>query len=193
MDKNAEFREKAIQSLNGYLSGLTNEEQRAELKQAGIDNIDAVMQELKNGDLSEERGTEILKGIYNGLGIKSFQNDLYGRASAIAGTLSNLFSIKATVSSNGKVYTSNGTLSVMNKLPGHKDGLDFVPYDNYVARLHKGERVLTSEENKQYMSDNLGNKIENRNIIVQFFPQTMTENELQKAEKYISKKWGMAL
>jgi hypothetical protein len=28
-------------------------------------------------------------------------------------------------------------------------GIDYVPYDNFPARLHKGERVLTKEENKQ--------------------------------------------
>ena len=35
-----------------------------------------------------------------------------------------------------------------NPLPGHADGLAYVPYDNYVARLHEGERVLTKAENK---------------------------------------------
>lgn len=38
----------------------------------------------------------------------------------------------------------------MKAYHGHKDGLDYVPYDNYVARLHKGERVLTKQENKEY-------------------------------------------
>jgi hypothetical protein len=33
-------------------------------------------------------------------------------------------------------------------LPGHEDGLDYVPYDGYVAALHKGERVMTAQENK---------------------------------------------
>jgi len=28
----------------------------------------------------------------------------------------------------------------------HKDGLDYVPYDGYIAELHRGERVLTAEE-----------------------------------------------
>lgn len=32
----------------------------------------------------------------------------------------------------------------------HAGGLSYVPYDGYVARLHKGERVLTSAENEQY-------------------------------------------
>ncbi|MFJ8262351.1 phage tail tape measure protein [Rummeliibacillus sp. NPDC094406] len=35
-------------------------------------------------------------------------------------------------------------------LPGHKSGLARVPYDNYVARLHSGERVLTKVENDRY-------------------------------------------
>ena len=41
-------------------------------------------------------------------------------------------------------------------VPGHADGLAYVPYDNYLARLHEGERVLTKEENLEY-SALLGN------------------------------------
>lgn len=32
----------------------------------------------------------------------------------------------------------------------HANGLDYVPYNGYVAELHKGERVLTAQENKDY-------------------------------------------
>lgn len=52
--------------------------------------------------------------------------------------MSGLLTIKSNV--NGNTST----------IPGHKLGLDYVPKDNYVARLHKGERVLTKEENEAY-------------------------------------------
>ena len=36
----------------------------------------------------------------------------------------------------------------------HANGLDYVPYDGYIAELHKGERVLTKQENKEYNKGN---------------------------------------
>ena len=37
---------------------------------------------------------------------------------------------------------------------GHANGLPFVPTDNYLALLHRGERVLTASENKHYTYNN---------------------------------------
>lgn len=61
-------------------------------------------------------------------------------------------SFGSTGSSAGALPTSGGTAvrnsfdSFTNFFNGHATGLDYVPYDNYLARLHKGEAVLTSSE-----------------------------------------------
>lgn len=38
----------------------------------------------------------------------------------------------------------------IKEIPRLKVGLDYVPYDEFPAMLHKGERVLTAEENQEY-------------------------------------------
>ena len=38
----------------------------------------------------------------------------------------------------------------------HAGGLDYVPFNGYIAELHKGERVLTAEENKRYNEGTVG-------------------------------------
>ena len=38
------------------------------------------------------------------------------------------------------------------KIPYLRKGIANVPYDNYLAYLHQGERVLTKEENKAYQN-----------------------------------------
>ena len=44
----------------------------------------------------------------------------------------------------------------LSNLPGHASGLDEVPYDNYIARLHKGEAVLNSTNAEAWRSGSMG-------------------------------------
>lgn len=76
------------------------------------------------------------------------------------------FSGGSTSSNPSQYALTSGSGSGMGlKLPGHKDGLDYVPRDDYVARLHKGERVLTAQENAAYSKGGGGVTVIQNNTI----------------------------
>lgn len=50
-----------------------------------------------------------------------------------------------------KSITANIVTNVKTLISGsHANGLDYVPYNGYIAELHQGERVLTKQENERY-------------------------------------------
>ena len=173
------FRKTALDNMQGFLNGLNDSQLRETLEYAGVSDVNKVMQGIREGNLAKAEGEKILSALNRGLQDGSLTSSLFKTARGLSSRLSSMFSIKA------KVDTSS--------IPGHKSGLDYVPYDNYIARLHKGERVLTAEENREYLAGNIENKVANRNLVVQFYPRTMDESELKRAENYIARKWGMSL
>lgn len=75
---------------------------------------------------------------------------------------------------NGFIRSINWAIGAINNIPGVnitplrelnipklKVGMANVPYDNYLALLHKGERVLTAEENKNYNKNSNVNQVIN--------------------------------
>ena len=92
----------------------------------------------ENSDVFLEIGKSIVSGIWNGIvalwntlvdGLSDLVNGLFGGSSTMT----------ASVNVNGS----------------HAGGLDYVPFDGYIAELHKGERVLTADEARGY--NNRGN------------------------------------
>lgn len=60
--------------------------------------------------------------------------------------------LSITLATNAITSGINAAISAAQGY-SHYNGLDNVPYDGYQAVLHKGERVLTAEENKAYSND----------------------------------------
>lgn len=94
-DKSPEARQKALNTLTGYLNGLTDDEKRELLKKAGIENVDTVLKELEQGKLSEENGKNILQGLLNGLNNGGLQSQILGVAARLAQKVNQAFTGKS--------------------------------------------------------------------------------------------------
>ena len=103
---------------------------------------------LSIGGQMYSAGRNILNNLWDG--IKSVASGILdwfsGFASQIASFVSGIVDgFKSVVS--GASEAKSAAKSVNGS---HANGLDYVPFNGYIAELHKGERVLTAEENKAY-------------------------------------------
>ena len=119
-----------------------------------VENVNARMQEAadsyveKVGDLDQEAAaTEAATNTMSGLvaGIDSSTPGVLDKMDSLASQMKS----RLTNSFSGFVLTINAKVKGSN-VPGAKSGLDYVPYDDYLVRLHKGEKVLTAEEARTY-------------------------------------------
>lgn len=76
----------------------------------------------------------------------------------------------------------SGTNPDINSLFGNAFGLNYVPYNDYPARLHEGEMVLTKQEANQYRSGKSGG-----NISIAKLADTIVIREEADIEKVTSK------
>ena len=91
-----------------------------------------------NSDVFLEIGKSIVSGIWDG--IVSLWNSLVDNLSWLASGLM-----------AGFTYMGSGGSSATIGINGsHASGLSYVPFDGYIAELHKGERVLTADEARGY-------------------------------------------
>lgn len=93
-------------------------------------------------------GRNIFQSLWNG--IKSIGESILGWVSDFAGKIRSFVSGIIDGFQN-IVSGANEAKSAARSVDGkHANGLDYVPYNGYVAELHEGERVLTKQQNKEY-------------------------------------------
>lgn len=97
-------------------------------------------------------------------------------------TLLSKYESEAAVARGGGTIQLNSGTSEIAYTPGyivgsHKEGLAYVPYDNYLANLHKGEAVVTADAAKSLRETDKDfwkspNKQDNRDIVDSLEKQT---------------------
>lgn len=111
--------------------------------------IKQIPQKVKEiGSQLKQAGKDIFNKLFNG--IKSVGEDIIGWVSDFANSIKDFVSgivdgFKSVVSGANDAKTAAKSVN-----GSHANGLDYVPYNGYVAELHEGERVLTKQQNKEY-------------------------------------------
>lgn len=99
-------------------------------------------------------GRNIFQSLWNG--IKSIGGSILGWVSDFAGKIGSFVSGIIDGFKN-IVSGANDAKSAAKSVDGkHANGLDYVPYNGYVAELHEGERVLTKQQNREYNEGGTG-------------------------------------
>ena len=143
----------------------------------GSDLINALSEGIEN--VVEELvsvGEDIIESIKSGIssawsGLVSWFNNLWD---SLFGDRT--VNVTANVSTNGS----------------HAGGLAYVPFDGYIAELHKGERVLTASEASVY---NKGENVNNTSGItiiqnIQSVPQTPVELAAATSAYFEQARWA---
>lgn len=130
-----------------------------------IDNIPTIAEKVV------ELGAAVVDAIIQGI------SDAWdGLVSWFNGLWDNLFGNR-TVNVNVNETSSSGVDG------SHAGGLSYVPFDGYIAELHKGERVLTAREAKAYKN---GEKSSGGGVTViqNIYSQAKTAAELMREAQY---------
>lgn len=143
------FISNVVQKVVGFLSNLLSKvvgflSQLTSKVSSGLQNV---IQTIV-GFVSKffDSGAKLFSSFWDGL--KSVWDKIWGWITGIVDKIRSVISDITGAFSNAFSGFWNGS---------HANGLDYVPFDGYVAQLHKGERVLTKQENEEYNSGNQSN------------------------------------
>lgn len=128
----------------------------------------------------KEAGAKLFTGFWDGL--KSMWTKITDWVSNGVKTLAELLNPKNWFSDNGNTKSGYGR--------SFAAGLDNVPYDGYKATLHKGERVLTAQENKEY---NAGRSTNSGNTYNFYSPKAIDVAQAKRMLDSVTKQQSLGL
>lgn len=128
----------------------------------------------------KEAGAKLFTGFWNGL--KSVWTKITDWVSNGVKTLAELLNPKNWFSDDGNTKSGYGR--------SFAAGLDNVPYDGYKATLHKGERVLTAQENKEY---NAGRATNSGNTYNFYSPKAIDVAQAKRMLDSVTKQQSLGL
>lgn len=203
-DKSADAKQKALNTITGYLKGLSDADKRELLKQAGIENADIVIDELNKGNLSEENGKNILKGLWAGLKNNTWQGKILGVASGLAQAVNKAFTGKDgwdehSPSKKMKKFAEYYIQPISDVMEKRKNSI-------VASASRLADKVNSTMTNKLNISlndykelqGNLNSKIVDSTKTVFTTPQIvfnvqeLDEAKLQQCFNYINRKFGSA-
>lgn len=128
----------------------------------------------------KEAGANLFRGLWEGL--KSVWTKITDWVSNGVKTLTELLNPKNWFSDDGNPRSGYGR--------SFAAGLDSVPYDGYKATLHKGERVLTAQENKEY---NTGRAANSGNTYNFYSPKAIDVAQAKRMLDSVTKQQSLGL
>ena len=167
----------AVQAIIQFASYITSPENVEKIQTLGPDLVAALIYGIVNFlDPFIDAGAKIVDSIKQGIsdawgGLVSWFNSLWD---SLFGNKT--VNVTANVSTNGS----------------HAGGLSYVPFDGYIAELHKGERVLTASEAREYNSGESANNTSGITIIqnIQSVPQTPVELAAATSAYFEQARWA---
>ena len=204
-DKSSDARQKALNTITGYLNGLDDNTKKEMLRQAGIEDVDIVLDELNKGNLSEEHGRNLLEGLWKGLKNNTWQGKILGVASGLAQAVNNAFTGKqgwdehspskkmqkyaelyiqpiSDVMKNQQNNIVRNAQKLANSMNNVFDNVLDIPRVNDFGKFQ-------GSLNRQ-ISGVVNNKTNNNSFVLQFYPKQMTESEMESVFEFLNKKFG---
>ena len=157
---------KAIIELAAYLISAENLEKIISL---GADLINALSEGIENvvAELVSV-GEDVVESIKSG--ISAAWDGLVSWFNGIWDSLFGGRNVDVNVNANATSSGVNGS---------HAGGLDYVPFDGYIAELHRGERVLTAKQAAEY-----NNQRPNVNVVQNIYSEAKTAADLMQEALY---------